>query len=171
MNIILKRQVSQNLLGIYLPSLFIMIIAQVPTSCGKYNYINPSVIQATLYFSKEHFKTSIPVSITAMLVMYTLNNSVASKLPQTSKLKFIDIWIIHGLFVHFIIIILLVLIEHLPGTEARNHVFVENQNQVKLPRQNLSAKDVTKHFAQKVLPFFEILFIVFYFVCALIIYN
>ena len=28
-NIILKRQVSQHLLGIYLPSLFIMVIAQV----------------------------------------------------------------------------------------------------------------------------------------------
>ena len=29
-NIVLKRQVSQHILGIYLPSLFIMIIAQVP---------------------------------------------------------------------------------------------------------------------------------------------
>ena len=131
-----------------------MIIAQVPARCGRYKFVNPCVLQATLYFSKEHFKTSIPVSITAMLVIYTLNNSVASKLPPT--LKFIDIWIIHGLFVHFIIIILLVLIEHLPGTEARNHVFVENQNQVKLPRQNLSAKDVTKHFAQKVYSFYKL---------------
>ena len=82
------------------------------------------MLQATLYFSKEHFKTSIPVSITAMLVMYTLNNSVASKLPQTSTIKLIDIWIIYGLFIHFLIIILLVLIEHTPG--PNNLVFVEN---------------------------------------------
>ena len=122
-----------------------------------------------MYFSKEHFKTSIPVSITAMLVMYTLNNSVASKLPQTSTIKFIDIWIIHGLFIHFIIIILLVLIEHLPGTT--NLVFVENSKPAKIPRTNFSAKDTTKLFAQRVLPVFEIIFVVFYFVCALLIYN
>ena len=59
-----------------------------------------------------------------MLVMYTLNHSIASKLPQTAKIKFIDIWIIFGLFLHFLILILLVLIEHLPDQE--NLVFVEN---------------------------------------------
>ena len=126
------------------------------------------MLQATLYFSKEHFKTSIPVSITAMLVMYTLNNSVASKLPQTSTIKFIDIWIIYGLFIHFLIIILLVLIEHIPG--PNNLVFVETSKQVEIPKTNLSAKDAMKMFAQKVLPIFEIVFIVSYSICALVIY-
>ena len=106
-----------------------------------------------------------------MLVMYTLNNSVASKLPKTSTLKFIDIWIIHGLFIHFIIIILLVLIEHLPGTGTTNLVFVENPKQGKSTKKNLSAKVATKQFAQNILPIFEFLFVVSYFVCALIIYN
>ena len=120
-----------------------------------------------MFFSKEHFKTSIPVSITAMLVMYTLNNSVASKLPTTSTIKFIDIWIIYGLFLHFVIIILLVLIEHLP--EGNNLVFVENSKNPEV--QSFRAKDATKVFAKKVLPILEIVFIVCYSVCALIIYN
>ena len=127
------------------------------------------MLQATLYFSKEHFKTSIPVSITAMLVMYTLNNSIASKLPQTSTIKFIDIWIIYGLFLHFIIIILLVLIEHLP--EKNNLVFMENSKTVETQGQKFSTKDATKLFAQKVLPIFEIVFILSYSVCAFVIYN
>ena len=127
------------------------------------------MFQATLFFSKEHFKTSIPVSITAMLVMYTLNNSIASKLPQTSTIKFIDIWIIYGLFLHFIIIILLVLIEHLP--EKNNLVFVENSKTAEMQRQNISAKDATKLFAQKILPIFEIVFLIIYSLCACIIYN
>jgi len=151
-NIILKRQISQHLLSIYLPSLFIMVIAQ-----------------ATLFFSKEHFKTSIPVSITAMLVMYTLNNSIASKLPQTSTIKFIDIWIIYGLFLHFLIIILLVLIEHLPG--ANNLVFLENSKTTETQREEFRAKDATRAFAQKILPVLEIIFIICYSICALIIYN
>ena len=48
-----------------------------------------------------------------MLVMYTLNQTVSSKLPQTSMIKFIDVWIIYGLFLHFVILVLLILIEHL----------------------------------------------------------
>ena len=119
-----------------------------------------------MFFSKEHFKTSIPVSITAMLVMYTLNNSIASKLPQTSTIKFIDIWIMYGLSLHFIIIILLVLIEHLPG--GNNLVFVENSKNAEI--QRFKAKDATKLFAQKVLPILEIVFIISYSVCAWIIY-
>ena len=129
-----------------------------------------------MFFSKEHFKTSIPVSITSMLVMYTLNNSIASKLPQTSTIKFIDIWIIYGLFLHFVIIILLVLIEHLP--EYDNIVFVENSkstikqssNQA-IQWQGFRAKNSTKVFAQKVLPILEIIFIVCYCICAWIIFN
>ena len=107
--------------------------------------------------------------MTAMLVMYTLNGSISSKLPQTSTIKFIDIWIIYGLFIHFIIIIFLVLIEHLP--ETNNLVFLEKSNPAEIPKKNLSAKEATKLFAQKVLPIFEILFIISYSVCALIIYN
>ena len=104
-----------------------------------------------------------------MLVMYTLNNSVASKLPQTSTVKFIDIWIIYGLFIHFIIIILLVLIEHLPGNT--NLVFLEKSKPVETQKKTFSAKEATKIFAQKVLPIFEIGFIVSYAVCAVVIYN
>ena len=68
----------------------------------------------TLFFKKEHFKTAIPLAITSMLVMYTLKGSVTSKLPATSYIKFVDIWLLYGLLVPFFILLLLVLIEHLP---------------------------------------------------------
>ena len=119
-----------------------------------------------MFFSKEHFDTSIAVSITAMLVMYTLNNSVDSKLPETSIIKFIDIWIIYGMSLHFVIIILIVLIELLPGTE--NLVFVENNQKAEIQKQR--AKNATIVLAQKVLPVLEIVFIICYSICAWIIY-
>ena len=103
--IVIKRKVTQILVGIYFPSLCIMIIAQVcyiSLSCFSFK----TEFQATLCFKREHFKISIPVAITAMLVMYTLNNSVSSKLPQTSMIKFVDIWICYGLFLHFVILLL-----------------------------------------------------------------
>ena len=72
----------------------------------------------TLFFAKEHFKTAVPLAITSLLVMYTLKGSVSSKLPPTSYIKFIDIWLLYGLFIPFIILILLVLIEHAPSESS-----------------------------------------------------
>ena len=103
-----------------------------------------------------------------MLVMYTLNNSIASKLPQTSTIKFIDIWIIYGLFLHFLILLLLVMIEHLPGNN--NLVFVENSNS-EIPKHSITAQGVAKLFGKKVLPIFTIVFVLSYATCACIIYN
>ena len=117
----------------------------------------------TLYFKSEHFKTSIPVAITAMLVMYTLNNSISSKLPQTSSIKFIDIWIIYGLFLLFLIIVLLVSIEHLP--QDNKILFVDKE------KKNIKSLQLTvKIFAQYFLPVFELAFIVLYFISACCIY-
>lgn len=117
----------------------------------------------TLYFKSEHFKTSIPVAITAMLVMYTLNNSISSKLPQTSSIKFIDIWIIYGLFLLFLIIVLLVLIEHLPQNTKIMFVDKEQKNEKSL-------QQCVKIFAQCFLPIFESVFIVLYFISGCCIY-
>ena len=89
--------VARHLLSTYLPSCCILIIAQV-----------------IIYFKKEHFKTSIPVGITAMLVMYTLNNSISAKLPLTSYVKFIDVWLLFGLIQPFFSIVLIIILEHIP---------------------------------------------------------
>jgi hypothetical protein len=103
--------------------------------------------------------------------MYTLNNSVASKLPQTSNIKFIDIWIIYGLVLHFVVLLLLVLIEHLPIKE--NVVFVEHSKAGEHSEPNLSAQEATKLFARNVLPIFEIIFTILiqFVLSSYIIYN
>ena len=75
--------------------------------------------QITVYFKPEHFKTSVPVAVTSMLVMYTLNQSVSSKLPPTSYVKFIDVWLMFGLFQPFVMIIILILMEHLPTNSVK----------------------------------------------------
>ena len=128
----------------------------------------PISFQMALYFKPEHFKTSIPVAITAMLVMYTLNNTITSKLPQTSSIKFVDIWIIFGLCVFFLIIVLLILIEHLP--EKRKIIFLDDTKTTR-QRTKLSAGETVQLFARIILPGLQILFITCYAVCAFVIYN
>ena len=113
----------------------------------------------TLYFKKEHFKTSVPVAITSMLVMYTLNQSISSKLPQTSYIKFIDVWLLFGLIQPFFIIVMLVIIEH--GHKQQRVVEFNGEN--KRPR-------FLKSFSRVILPCIALLFIVMYILVALIFY-
>ena len=147
------------------------------TNICSWNYIALSIVllifKATLYFKREHFKTGIAVATTAMLVMYTLNSSISSKLPRTSIIKFIDVWITYGLCIHFLILILLVVIEHLPETGKVGHLKVstvryEQPNGQEIP---LSRRDVTEIFARKTLPSIQTIFVTCYIISALIIYN
>merc|ERR1719186_1065016 len=92
-----RRIFKNRIFTIFIPSLTIIFVSQ-----------------ATLYFKSEHFKTSIPVAITSMLVMYTLYQSVSNKLPPTSYLKLLDYWLISGLIFPFFVFMTIALIEHLP---------------------------------------------------------
>ena len=70
------------------------------------------------------------------------------------------------MFLHFVIIILIVFIELLPGTA--NIVFVENSQKAEIQMQR--AKNATIVLAQKVLPILEVVFIICYSICGWIIY-
>ena len=144
---------------VYFPSLCIMAVAQVNKFIA--NYLNFKVFfWKTLYFKSEHFKTSIPVAITAMLVMYTLNRTVSKMLRQISMVKFIDVWIICGLFLHFLILIPLIIIEHLPEDSQVSSLY-GGEKQIK---KSLKAK--TQRFARSTLPLLEVLFVICYFIAA-----
>ena len=131
------------------------------------------IFKATLYFKKEHFKTGVAVATTAMLVMYTLNSSISSKLPKTSIIKFIDVWITYGLSIHFLILILLVVIEHLPEAGKVRHLKESTAGYGQPGAQEipLSRRDIAEIFARKTLPSIQIIFVTCYIISALIIYN
>merc|ERR1712004_795621 len=161
--VLLKRRITQVLLSTYLPSLCILVLAQ-----------------ATTYFKKEHFKTSIPMAITSMLVMYTLNQSVSSKLPTTAYMKLIDVWLLFGLLLPFIIIILLILMEHLPDDSVNINVTTAAvmrkvaaegtlEPAGKTGHHGISKSQITK-FAQYILPVIEIAFVGLYALIALVVY-
>ena len=104
-----------------------------------------------------------------MLVMYTLNGSIASKLPQTSVIKFIDIWIVYGLFIHFLILVLLITIEH--QEEMEEIIYMDGSKSGTSKVSQLKSRGITKVFAQKVLPLIQIIFVLVYALCAMILYN
>ena len=114
----------------------------------------------TLYFKQEHFKTSVPVAITSMLVMYTLNQSISAKLPQTSYVKFIDVWLLFGLIQPFFIIVMLVIVEH-------GH---NQQRVVELHHGENKKQCFLKTFARVILPCIALLFIITYILVAISFY-
>jgi len=76
----------------------------------------------TLLIDKSHFEITISVALTTMLVIYTLHRSISSNLPKTSYLKMIDIWLFSGLILPFIIICILVFLNHLVLKESNEVV-------------------------------------------------
>ena len=127
---------------------------------GLYN-----CFQITVYFKDEHFKTSIPVAITSMLVMYTLNQSVSSKLPPTSYVKFIDIWLLFGLSQPFFIIIILVLVEHLPRDSVKSFSAKGSK------QSSHTLHKYVKFYGQIINPIWQVLFVIIYSCIAAVLYH
>lgn len=69
----------------------------LPTSCILFMAL------VTLYIDESHFEATIMVSLTSMLVMYTLFQSISTSMPNTAYLKFLDYWLIFGLSMPFFI--------------------------------------------------------------------
>ena len=55
----------------------------------------------TLYIEEKYIETSIMVSLTAMLVLYTLFQGISEAIPSTAYIKLIDIWLIFSLVLPF----------------------------------------------------------------------
>ena len=71
------------------------------------------VSEILLFMNEGHFETTIMVSLTAMLVMYTLHQSILSHLPKTSYLKMIDIWWLCGITIPFLVFMLEIISERI----------------------------------------------------------
>ena len=77
MTVVLKRKIMSEILSTFLPSLLLLMITF-----------------ATTFFKPFYFEAALTVNLTNMLVMTTIFVSVMDRLPTTSYLKMIDIWLI-----------------------------------------------------------------------------
>ena len=94
MTIVLRRKILSEMMGTYLPSILLMMITF-----------------ATTFFKPYFFEAALTVNLTNMLVMTTIFTSVMEKLPPTSDMKMLDIWLIFCLIVPFLEVILRTSIE------------------------------------------------------------
>ena len=85
----LKRMYAYYLATTYLPSICLLLAAEI-----------------TLFIDESHFEATTMVALTSMLVMYTLYSSTTQVLPKTSYMKMIDIWLLPGLLLPFVVFVL-----------------------------------------------------------------
>ncbi len=84
--IVIKRMFLFHLANTYIPTTCLIII-----------------VEMTLFIDDSHFDTNVMVSLTTLLVMYTLYQSISNALPQTGYLKLLDFWLLFSLVTPFII--------------------------------------------------------------------
>ena len=77
MKMSLKRKIMSEMMTTFLPSILLLMITFAPT-----------------FFKPVYFEAALTVNLTNMLVMTTIFTSVMDRLPTTSYLKMIDIWLI-----------------------------------------------------------------------------
>ena len=140
----LQRRIHHHLFTTFIPTFCLMVMCQ-----------------STLYFKAEHFKTTAGVTVTTMLVMYTLYQSVSHKLVPTAYIKMIDVWLIFGLILPFCVFFLLVMIDHLPSLREGDTT----------PSKLSLVREVMVKVAHYLLPFLILLFGASYTVAAAVIYN
>ena len=66
----------------------------------------------TTYFKPFFFEAALTVNLTTMLVMTTIFISVMEKLPPTSYIRMIDIWLIFGILIPFLEVCILTFKEY-----------------------------------------------------------
>lgn len=84
--IIIKRMFLYHLANTYIPTSCLIIL-----------------VEMTLFIDDSHFDTNVMVSLTTLLVMYTLYQSISTSLPQTGYLKLLDYWLLFSLVTPFAI--------------------------------------------------------------------
>ena len=89
MKVVFKRVIMNEVLTTYLPTALLIIISY-----------------ATNFFSENHFEANLTVNLSVMFVMTTLFVSVMEKLPRTSYIRMVDIWLIYGQLFPFLEVVL-----------------------------------------------------------------
>ena len=90
----MKRKITSEMMTTYFPSLLLTAITF-----------------ATTFFKPFFFEAALSVNLSVMFVMSTLFVSVMEKLPQTSYVRMVDIWLIYGQLLPFIEVVLITYME------------------------------------------------------------
>ena len=97
MKIVFKRRLTSETMKAFFPSLILL--------CCSYS--------TSFFRLPNFFNTAITANLTLLLTMTTLMIGVMTRIPETSYIKWIEFWLLFGIFVIFLQVILITIIEWL----------------------------------------------------------
>jgi len=121
------------------------------------------IVEFTLFFDHSNEGMAVTLSLTVMLVMYTLYQSISLTIPKTAYMKLVDYWLIFCLLVPFVIFIV-ESIWYLDQTKKKKQGGKKDYGWVK---QAVYHNVLQQKFIQIILPSFTICFIIGFFVLAI----
>jgi hypothetical protein len=109
----LKRIISYHLTNTYLPTITLLIITEI-----------------TLQFDDSKTELAAVLSLTIMLVMYTMYQSISEALVKTAYLKMIDYWLLFCLLTPFVIFMIEIfwLLERPQDITESTKGWIDNEN-------------------------------------------
>lgn len=120
------------------------------------------ITEVTIFFDQSKSELAAGLTLTVMLVMYTLYQSINTSLTKTAYLKMIDYWLIFCLlapFTIFMIEIYWVILETKECRREKDQKWIEEK---KLPNRKT---------IQVLVVSITLLFVVAYIICAIVISN
>ena len=120
------------------------------------------ITEVTIFFDQSKSELAAGLTLTVMLVMYTLYQSINTSLTKTAYLKMIDYWLIFCLlapFTIFMIEINWVILETKDCRREKDQKWIEEK---KLPNRKT---------IQILVVSITLLFVVAYIICAIVISN
>ena len=147
--IYLQRIFYYHLTNTYIPTISLLFIAEV-----------------TLYFEESQTELSVGLSLTIMLVMYTMYQSINEPLTKTAYLKMIDYWLLFCLLFPFVIF--MIEIYWLLSKKKTETYSMTNKGWFS---SGLVKKIQTREVIQYLVPSLTCLFIGLYVMTAAILYN
>ena len=141
----MKRNPTHHIFSTYIPTTCILLMSMI-----------------TLFIDKSHFEATIMVTLTAMLVMYTLFQSVVASMPSTAYLKLLDCWFCFGLLMPFVAFMVQIFWEVM---EARNNSISPGMYDGRKRKAKLPACECCKF----LLPIICVVFVLCYILVVLIV--
>jgi hypothetical protein len=118
------------------------------------------ISEVTLFFKENELQNSIALTLTVLLVMYTMYQSIIETATKTAYLKFIDFWLLFCLLIPFMTFVL----------EVYWYLSPAEINRAKRTRngfQKCVNQIFEQKFMQKFIPFITIVFILAYVLTAI----
>ncbi len=147
----LKRIYSHHLTNTFLPMSTLLLIAEV-----------------TLHFEESKMELAIGLSLTILLVTYTMYQSITESLTKTAYLKMIDYWLLFCLLVPFITFMLEI---YLLKQKNKANLNDSSKGWVKDEKEIENRPQKCRKQFQYIIYSFTLLFLSLYFIIALLMFQ